>query len=227
LIKRKIRVFDNLSEVQFVELGLHKIRDLANNAITRRGYFHIALAGGETPRRLYQSLRRVQTDWKCWHFWFSDERCLPSGDKNLNYTMIWEELLSFIDFNPDNVHPICGFKGPMQAAREYNQTIKDTPTFDIALLGLGEDGHTASLFPDNEAAEIVCGDTIAIQNAPKLPAERVSLSSQRLCRSECIIFLVSGEVKRDIVRDFIEGKPMPSTKINGQAETVLLYNPHG
>ena len=190
------------------------IVDTATEAIAQRGIFRIVLAGGETPRSVYENLRGAITDWRAWEVWFSDERCLATDDPRRNSCMAETALLGHVTIPPEQVHVICAELGAHMAAEHYCAALVDVPSFDLVLLGLGEDGHTASLFPDNECGESPgAPDVLAVYNAPKLPLERVSLSARRLAHARCVLFLVSGIGKRAAVDAWRAGTRLPVSAI--------------
>ena len=211
---------------EFFKQAVSYISDSACTAINNNNIFNIVLAGGETPRLLYSCIKQVETCWEAWNVWFSDERCLNNGDVSLNSTMAEEALLAHVPIQASNIHRIKGELGAENAAGQYQEEIKNTPVFDITLLGLGEDGHTASLFPGFDLGnETLSPDVLAVFGAPKAPSERVTLSAQRLNRSRIVLFLVAGVKKREIVEAFNNGTVMPATAIRGQERTILLNCP--
>jgi 6-phosphogluconolactonase len=211
----------NLSQKSFVLLP-KKIIELASIiALSKKNEFHIVLSGGETPIALYSALVNLKTDWGKWHFWFSDERCLEKMDPDLNYTLVYNQLLKYIPFNPMNIHKINSFLGPNLAACEYSNFLKYAPVFDLVILGIGFDGHTASIFPKNQSIEVENGDAIAVYNSPKFPSERVSMSINRLCKSNIVIFLAQ-ENKKQILDKFLNNDEMPANNIKGLKKTFLF-----
>lgn len=161
----------------------------------QRGPFHLALAGGSTPRLLYQLLatRPVPPEL---HIWFSDERCVPPEHPDSNFAMAWEAWLKHIPLPPEQIHRMRGEDLPADAAAAYCQALgQHLPdgTFDRVLLGMGNDGHTASLFPGQTAALTAQDDCVAT-HAPTGQA-RLSLSLACLNRSRSISVLVTGEDK--------------------------------
>ncbi len=120
---------------------------LANETIEARGAFHIALAGGRTPKIIYERLRSIQTDWSHWFIYFGDERCLPRGDNERNDTLARSAWLAQVSIPAAQIFPIPAELGAAQGAAEYSKQLSALGEFDLVLLGLGEDGHTASLFP--------------------------------------------------------------------------------
>lgn len=190
------------------------ILDAAREAIAARGVFHVVLAGGNTPKDAYERLRESGANWAKWQIYFGDERCLPRGDPGRNDTMARRAWLDHIRIPPVNIHPIPTEHGAEQAARRYAGIVHRVPQFDLVLLGLGEDGHTASLFPgrqpglDNNDPEV-----IAVRDAPKPPPDRVSLSAARLSRARRVLFLVGGESKRDAVKAWRAEADIPARHI--------------
>jgi 6-phosphogluconolactonase len=191
-----------------------KILHAAQQAIARSGAFHIVLAGGSTPRRIYRELSRKATDWSRWHIWFGDERCLPPDAAERNSRMAADAWLDQVPIPPARIHAIPAELGATEATAAYARTLAGQGDFDLVLLGLGEDGHTASLFPGHDmGATIAAPDALAVFDAPKPPPERVSLSAQRLSATRELVFLVSGEGKRQAVADWRGGVAIPAAAI--------------
>jgi 6-phosphogluconolactonase len=215
------RPLADLSELHNVALS--DILACAATAIRKRGQFHLVLAGGDTPRAIYKQLRATQTDWSAWHIYFGDERCLPPADPRRNSVMAGEAWLDYVEIPPDQMYTIPGELGADLAACEYAQTLNTVGTFDLTLLGLGEDGHTASLFPGHDwGTEPDSPDALAVLDAPKPPPQRVSLSATRLSRSRQIMFLVSGESKRGAVAQWRAGKNIPARAITAETGVDVL-----
>lgn len=183
----------------------------AHEAIAARGKFSIVLAGGNTPRAVYRLLRDMKLDWPNWHVYHSDERCLPPDHEDRNSLMVDQVWTHYVDIPKNQIHDIPAELGVVEGAKAYAETLKNVPTFDMVLLGLGEDGHTASLFPghvvDNSA------DAVPVFNSPKPPPERISLSQNRLNDTREVIFLVTGEGKQDAVNQWRQGVKIPATLI--------------
>ena len=203
--------------------ALNAILGSATLAIQQRGQFHLVISGGETPREIYRQLCLAHTDWSVWHIYFSDERCLPPTDANRNSRIAGEAWLDHIPILAAQLHIIPGELGASEAAREYAETLRTVGMFDLALLGLGEDGHTASLFPDHEWGIAPSSpDTLTVFNAPKPPPQRVSLSAARLSRSRQVIFLIAGESKHRAVAEWRNGKNIPARVISPAAGVDVL-----
>lgn len=215
-----------LDKKKFLEYAINQIKKSSDAAIKAKNVFHIGFSGGETPRLLYSKLVGIDTSWNSWQIWFSDERCLSAGDVNTNSKMVEETLLKHVPIPSSSIHRIRGELGAQEAVKQYQCEIKNVPTFDLALLGLGEDGHTASLFPGNDLGDSSCAlDVLAVYDAPKEPVERVSLSINRLNRTQTALFLVAGKKKQKIIDDYSEGVDMPAKKIQGIEQTIVLYCP--
>ena len=194
--------------------AVERIVGAASRAIQQRGKFLIVLAGGDTPASIYRSLRDAETDWSRWHVYFGDERCLPADHPERNSRMASDAWLDHVSIPADQLHPLPAEVGPERAARDYVTTLRNLGEFDLVLLGLGEDGHTASLFPGHDwgvAAD--APDAAAVFNAPKPPPHRVSLSAARLSRARAVLFLVTGESKRDAVAQWGRGADIPARAI--------------
>ena len=201
------------------------ILSAAAGAIGERGRFDLVLAGGNTPREIYRALRGARTDWPAWQIYFGDERCLPPDDPARNSRMAAQAWLDAVPVPAPQVHVIPAELGALRAARNYSETLRAVGEFDLVLLGLGEDGHTASLFPGHEwGTAHGAPDALAVLDAPKPPAQRVSLSASRLSRAREVIFLVAGESKRRAVSAWRAGKDIPARSIVPQAGVDVLVD---
>jgi 6-phosphogluconolactonase len=210
-------------ELLLQQAAIETILASAAQAIHERGQFHLVLAGGNTPRGIYHGLCAAQTNWSAWHIYFGDERCLPSDEPARNSHMAAEAWLGHVPIPALQVHVIPGELGAIEAARNYAEILRSVGDFDLVLLGLGEDGHTASLFPDHEwGAAPGAPDTLAVYDAPKPPPQRVSLSAARLSRARQVIFLVSGEPKHRAVAEWRVGKDIPARAIMTSAGVDVL-----
>ncbi len=198
-----------------------RILSTAPSAITERGAFHLVLAGGSTPQAAYRLLAGAQADWSRWHIWFGDERCLPPSDPERNSRMAALAWLERVPIPPAQVHLIPAELGPEAAAARYAATLKSALPFDLVLLGMGEDGHTASLFPGQQhpPEELVH----PVHGAPKPPPERVSLGLTALAASRRLLVLVSGKAKCEAVRRWRAGEDLPVARVQcGAGVEVLL-----
>ncbi len=193
------------------------IARLANQAIAARGSFSIVLSGGTTPRAVYKALRRINTDWTAWRVYFGDERCLPPAHAERNSTMASAAWLEHVGIPAVQIHTIPAEFGPQEGARRYAAMLERAGTFDLVLLGLGEDGHTAGLFPGQEwGSEATSPGAIAVFGALRAPAERVSMSASRLSDTQRVWFLVTGTRKRQAVEAWRRGENIPAASIRPQ-----------
>lgn len=200
-----------------------RILDAAARAIQWRGSFLIVLAGGNTPREVYRMLRGAPADWSRWQVYYGDERCLPTDDVERNSAMADAAWLNHAPIPREQVHAIPAELGATAAVLAYAETLRGVGDFDLVLLGLGEDGHTASLFPGHDwgiAAD--APDALAVFDAPKPPPQRVSLSAARLSRAHEVLFLVAGEGKRSAVAQWRAGADLPARAIHPETGVDVL-----
>lgn len=193
----------------------------AQESAAARPRFAVALSGGETPRSLYKLLARQQfsqkVPWRRTHLYWGDERCVPPDDPRSNYGMARDAFIKHVPIAPENVHRMRGEDLPEEAAHEYDAELRrladqmrprvDVPVFDLVLLGLGSDGHTASLFPHSEALTVeegFCVPTTAPDGSPRLTVTAPVINAARR-----VWFLVSGADKAGMVAEVIEGLRVP------------------
>ena len=187
----------------------------ADEAIGGRGRFAVVLAGGSTPRATYETLARDyadRIDWSNVHVFFGDERSVPPDHEDSNYRMAREALLD--DVPVGSVHRMRGELPPDEAAKAYEQDLRnffgteEFPRFDLILLGLGGDGHTASLFPETSALEV--HDRWVVANPVlKLETTRITLTIPVINAARAVYFLTAGEGKAGPVAKILEGDPDP------------------
>ena len=212
-------------DASLVANALARVMAAGRDAIAQHGAFDIVLAGGNTPRKLYRALRNADADWSRWHVWFGDERCAPPDDPARNSKMARVEWLDHVAVPAGNVHAIPAESGAREAAAVYARELRGADTFDIVLLGLGEDGHTASLFPGRDwGVHEDSPDALAVFDAPKPPPERVSLSTHRLSNASNVLFLVEGAGKRDAVAAWKQGEAIPAASIAPRAGVDVLLD---
>ena len=204
--------FESTSELE--QAAVTKIFSAAQQAIDDRGAFHIVLAGGTTPKKIYEALRNAKTTWNKWHIYYGDERYLPYEHEDRNSRMVSLAWLNHVAIPREQIHPIPVERDVVQAAEKYARIVNKIKLFDLVLLGLGEDGHTASLFPGHDAGDTPnAPDTLTIMDAPKPPSQRISLSARRLSETRQLIYLVSGKNKSQAVKNWQSGVPIPATKV--------------
>jgi 6-phosphogluconolactonase len=188
-------------------------------AIQERDAFHWVLAGGGTPELCYRLLRDADMDWGKVHIWFGDERALASGDSDRNETMARNALLNDVPVPAEHIHSIDFSQGTTAAAAAYGKQIEQVSCFDLVMLGMGEDGHTASLFPDHDTLKSDAL-TVAEFHSPKAPAERVSLGFKALNNHKQCFILATGASKKDILKDISHGADLPITRISNATWVV-------
>lgn len=206
---RRLHVYPHVEAMQSDVVS--RATSLANECINKRGAFHIVLAGGSTPQAIYRELKEIRTDWSAWYIYFGDERCLPVGDPERNDAMALTAWLAEAPIPPEQILAIPAELGAETGARIYEAVMAKVDGFDLVLLGLGEDGHTASLFPDqlhDQTASVV-----AVHDAPKAPPERISLSAGTLSKGNHVWFLVSGENKCETLSRWQRGAMIPASTI--------------
>ena len=196
------------------QAAITNILQAADKAINKYGSFLIVLAGGSTPKVVYKLLSEQQADWAKWHVFHNDDRCLPVDHDERNSKMARDAWLSHVAIPENQIHDIPAELGNVEGAKAYAETLKGVRTFDLVILGLGEDGHTASLFPnqtvDNSA------DAVPVFEAPKPPADRITVSQNRLNHTNQVMFLVTGAGKQDAVNQWRQGEPIPATLVAGR-----------
>ncbi len=169
---------------------------------------HIALAGGTTPRRAYELLAQIEGSWRHVHLWLGDERCVPEDDPESNALMVRESLYAHARAEPPALHTVPCPTVPEDAAWGYGLDIRERVpglVFDIVLLGMGPDGHTASLFPGHPVLDVRDAPVAAVRGAPKPPPERVTLTLPVLRRARFTLLLATGAEKRDALTRALAG----------------------
>jgi 6-phosphogluconolactonase len=202
----EIKILENASEV-----AQALAERFAAAAEKRRGKrFNVALAGGSTPKATYALLAkppyRDRVDWRQLHVYFGDERCVPPDHADSNYRMAQEALLSKVPLTAEQVHRIAGERAPVEAADDYAVELRPLgvpPKFDLILLGMGPDGHTASLFPDTAALDSEAPVTAVY--VAKLDAWRVTLTAPVLSNGEEVVVAAAGAEKAEALKQALEG----------------------
>ena len=197
----------------FAEAAKKAADFLADNiadCIQNKGICHVILPGGNTPVPSLEILAEKSLPWDKVHWYMGDERCLPQAHAERNDLMVEKHLWSRI--SKTNIHRIPAELGPDKGAELYREEIKSIDVFDIAFIGMGEDGHTASLFPGHEALKDN-RSVIPVYDSPKPPPERVSLSLETLKKTKVKIVLVAGKAKSAVVAMIKSGEPLPINSI--------------
>jgi len=195
--------------------------DTVRHALAARGAFHVALAGGTTPRDLHKAVA-TQPDldfaWHRTHVYWSDERAVPPTDEQSNYGMADESLLCAVPLSPAQVHRMPADAEDLEAAaRAYAATLAHElapadhapPALDLIWLGVGDDGHTASLFPGSGLLRVRDRWVAAVTDAAKAPARRLTLTLPVLDAARRVAFVATGAGKAEIVREILEGSYEP------------------
>jgi 6-phosphogluconolactonase len=225
-----IQIFPNVEALTeaaariFIETGAQSIQE--------RDRFSVALSGGSTPQPLFKFLAKDKPgddiNWEKIHFFWSDERSVPAEHPDSNYGQAFQSLLSQRDIPPQNIHRIKGELDPQETSLAYQKEISDyfngsPPIFDLILLGMGDDGHTASLFPDTEQVKNPTkGIWVAANYVPKLETWRITFTPWLINNAEKVIFLVAGQNKAQALREVLEGSYQPSLY-----PTQLIKPKHG
>ncbi len=210
-----VRVFPDLHKAsQALAEGLvEATRDM----LAVKGRFTLALSGGKTPRYLYTFLAREclnEISWERVHLFWSDERCVPQDSEDSNFAMAYKALISEVPLPSQNIHRIpAEIMPPKKAAETYERMLQeyfepeeeDSFLFDAVILGAGEDGHTASLFPGSSALVEKSRWVLAVNAPPSFsPQKRITLTLPLINRSRSIFFLASGAKKREVVREILK-----------------------
>ena len=199
-------------------------------------FFNVALSGGQTPKNFFKILAEDFAElipWKRIHFWWGDERCVPPDDENSNFFQTNKYLFSNIDIPENNIHRIRGEENPEEEAKRYTHEIEENlnyrgynPVFDVIILGLGEDGHTASIFPDQLELfeeEKIC----TVSEHPLSSKKRITLTGRVLNNANRIFFLVTGSKKAlrisEIMNDDEAAKLLPAYYISPKNGTLIWF----
>ncbi|HEX8129528.1 MAG TPA: 6-phosphogluconolactonase [Pyrinomonadaceae bacterium] len=211
--------------------------ELARASINSNGRFSVALAGGSTPKRIYELLAgsefATQLYWPGVHVFFGDERCVPPDDADSNYRMANEALLSRVALPAENVHRMRGEGDAVANARLYEDELRGFfgddaawPEFDLVMLGMGDDGHTASLFPGTHALDVQTA-WVTANWVEKFDTYRVTLTAPAINHARHVMFIVTGASKAERLREVIHGAPdtqrLPSQLIQPRAGALAWF----
>jgi 6-phosphogluconolactonase len=192
---------------------------LAGEAVCTHGEFTVCLSGGSTPAAAYDLLAtrfRLSVDWKEVQFFWGDERCVPPDNPESNFGMANRTMLSKLALRPDQVHRMRGEDPPAAAATAYEDVLRkrfglgasDVPRFDLVMLGLGDNRHTASLFPGDPAIHETQRLVVAV-NVDAEPRNRLTITPPVINNAHCVMFLAAGQGKAAAVKDILEGPRDP------------------
>jgi 6-phosphogluconolactonase len=217
--KPDIRVYPDLSTLEDA-VAQHFLL-ATTQAVQQRNHALIALSGGSTPLGLFHLLGgdayRTTLPWQQMHFFWVDERCVPPQDEQSNFGQFKKNVLDTLNISDKQVHPIDGALPPEQAADRYQEMLRlwaaegqEQPRFDWVLLGMGNDGHTASLFPGQTHPHMLQRTVIPVTaDYDGRPAQRVTLTPLILNLSRQVVFMVSGKPKAERLREVLQGDPDP------------------
>jgi len=212
-----------------------EVARLLEDALRERGVAHLALSGGSTPAHAYELLARELDSWGRVEAWFADERCVRPDDDESNYKLARETLFApAADLSAERIHRMEGELGPLRAARRYGRALRArvapaprsrVPSLDVIVLGIGPDGHVASLFPGaatlRAGANSVC---LGVRNSPKPPPERVTLSLPVLRAARRCVLLALGASKTDAVSAMLARptRSVPASLLNRDRLSVIV-----
>ena len=208
------------------------IKDCASEAIDARGSFRLALSGGNTPRPIYQALALEDCDWRKWIVTFGDERCVPPDHAESNYRMASEAFL--LVTSPGEVLRMKGEIDPAEGAEEYDVAMQilakrfgeSRYRHDLILLGLGEDGHTASLFPETAALDEKQKNVVP-NFVPKFNAHRLTFTFPLINAARCVAFAVNDKTKQPVIDSVLAGNSgLPSERVKPDKGEVLWFLGH-
>ncbi len=219
-----------------IEAAAQGVISAAAQAIAARGVFHLGLSGGSTPLALFHRLAQSpqSVNWAAVQLWWADERCVPPDHADSNYAAAYSALLQYVA--PQAVHRILGERGRVDGANLYEEALRQglpSGEMDLLLLGMGDDGHTASLFPGAPALDEMQRWAIAVlHRAPPKPLlDRVSLTLPIINRSRHALFLVGGQAKRAVLEEVLRHpgprSPYPAGRVQAPRVTWLVYDMPG
>ena len=189
--------------------------ELAHETVTRNGVFRVSLSGGSTPKRVYEMLRDRDLPWEHIHLFWGDERNVAHDHEDSNYRMVKAALLDHAEIPASNIHPVpVSVDAPGEAAKAYESTLRehfsgDAPDWDLVLLGMGDDAHTASLFPSTAALSE--SDRWFVENwVEKFDAYRYTMTYPAILSGKNIWFIITGSAKQDALRQVLAGETDPS-----------------
>jgi 6-phosphogluconolactonase len=198
------------------------VLERARAALGERGAFRLVLAGGSTPTAAYRRLAGSDAAWSGWHIYHGDERCLPTDDPERNSRICDDAWLARVPIPRPQMHVIPAEQGAEAAAAAYGPVVADALPFDLVLLGMGEDGHTASLFPGRTIASEPL--VIPVHDSPKPPPDRVSLTPRALCATDLVLVMITGAGKADALRRWRQGETLPIAAVVAGARSLVLVD---
>ena len=230
---KKILIFKDIDKI--ADYVVTKWTEIAEITVQEKGYFSVALSGGKTPAALFHKLaKEKKLPWNNTHVFMVDERFVPYHDENNNYRMINEILMRHVDIPAKNIHPILTTIETPQASalkyeKELNSFFKSRPGFDLVLLGIGDDGHTASLFPGIPALKEKKHSAIAVPPSGAIMSERITLTLPIINEAENIMFMAAGSNKSGIIRKVIENEKsrLPAAMVRSRKGNLFFLLDEG
>jgi 6-phosphogluconolactonase len=211
-------IFEDIDKLS--EQLANDVLDIAKSSIKSNDSFKIVLTGGKTILNTYRILSNSESDWRKWHVYLGDERCLPIGDKGRNNHIINQVWLNNSKILKKNIHFIDAELDVTTGAAHYENILSSVAGFDVTLLSMGEDGHAASLFPghlyDTNKSVVI------ERNSPKYPKERISMSYSRLNYSKNIFKVINGSSKQRSLGLWLKGVELPINQISGVSNKIYL-----
>ena len=208
------------SQMELDRNAVQFIIERAESAIKQSGIFSIVLSGGTTPKNIYSLLAKEKVNYENWHIYFGDERCFLPDHPERNSFVAESIWLSKVNIKKTNIFIIPSELGSFEGSIAYEKILDAKKSFDLVILGLGDDGHIASLFPNHKWDN--SKQVVAITNAPKFPNERISLTPSRLSNSENVLFLISGKNKSHAFNQWKEGNNLPVSLISAKNKISIM-----
>ena len=230
-VSREVLIFKDIDKA--ADYAVRKWAEIAEKAVTEKGSFSVALSGGKTPATLFHKLAKEnKLPWNRTHVFMVDERFVPYHDENNNYRMINEILMRHVDIPAKNIHPILTtIETPQASALKYekdlNSFFRSSPGFDLMLLGIGDDGHTASLFPGMPSLKEKKHLAIAVPPSGTIMSERITMTFPIINNAENIIFMAAGDDKAPVIREVVEKEKsrLPAAMVRpGKCSPVFLLD---
>lgn len=204
----------------FYDFSFTLIVSKVQEILSRKSKLKIVIAGGKTPLPLYEKLARTDLPWDRLEFFLSDERLVPLDSNESNFKNIDRALFSKIKIPFENIHFFRTDLGPEKALELYLEDLKNSGRFDVAILGMGEDGHVASIFEIEPS--VWEKDVLIVPPSGTPKVARISLTLKTLNETDYVFFMIVGEEKKKRLLEALEGKIFPASLVNGRKETIWL-----
>ena len=210
MIKKQVIIFKDIDDI--ADYAVRKWTEIAEKTVNEKDSFSVALSGGKTPATLFKKLAKEKNlPWNRTHVFMVDERFVPYHNENNNYRMINETLLRHVDIPAKNIHPISTtVETPQTSALKYEKELdsffSSRPGLDLVLLGIGNDGHTASLFPGIPSLKEKKHQAIAVLPSGSIVSERITMTFPIINGAKNIMFMAAGSTKSEIIKEVLENK---------------------